>query len=150
MTKILGIKIGKNEIFYSLMKKNGDTTELIDSGKIIISQGQKIPELMATIKTEISGLIKKYTGINKVVYNIYYDHNKEGILRQILPLGVLNLCCSDENIETEEKTKRNIISRKFGGIDKAEILKSMDSCFPSMEYKNDNMRLIVALTTLGF
>lgn len=150
MTKVLGIKIGKNEIFHVLLEKNGDTLELTESGKINILQSQSTPELMATMRTELTSLLEKNTDVNKVVYHIYYDYNKDGIFSQVLPLGVLNLCCHDLNIAAEPKTKLNLTSKRFGGIPKNEILKSMDTAFPSMAYKNPHMRLIAALTTLGF
>ena len=118
MQKILGIKIGKYEIFFSLMEKDNNTCVLVDNGKIAILQRQKVPELMATIKREISGLIEKYPEISKVIYHMSYDCRKDGILQKILPLGVLNLCCHYSGIEAEGKTMMNITPKRFNNIPK--------------------------------
>ena len=146
----ISLSIGNQYIYYALFEKDRNIISLIESGRIAVLQNQSPSYLMDYIHTTINNLL-----INKNINNVIIiipssnaNINTPIMTSQIMTSGVATLSCFEKGLAVDYKSTSNIKPKKLGftgKIKKDIILKSIDTVFPNMTYKNNDMRKTVLL-----
>lgn len=116
--RCLGIAIKKNEIWYSVVDgMQMDTAMIYETGK----QNYRIESqsLMMDFCNIFVEVITKYKP-ERVAYKLYLDANIQQIPYMHLSLGVLELICLQNGIETRARSSKWITAGKRAKIAKLE------------------------------
>ena len=141
--KLISISIGKQYLYYAIFDKNGKTISLVENNRIAIPQNQSSTELMDNLLQN--------KNLNKAIIIVPSSNANITLsimLANVMTSGIATLVCFNNRIEVDYKSTANIRPTKLG-YPKTEknttVLRSMDTRFPNMTYKNDDMRKTVLL-----
>jgi len=145
--RIISIKVNKKEIYYAVMSKQDSENIILEKDeKISIPQNKTQPQLMGFFKDSFVNLLSEVK-IKRVVY--WCDSPGKALL--LMPLGVLNLCCNECNIDTKSKYSQNITAGLLGFETKERGKKAialMKDFYKNAKYKNEDMRKVLAIGTV--
>lgn len=131
--KCLGIAIYKNELWYSIIDGTKmNTAVIIETGKQNFRSDSKTQLLMMDFCNIFNELIVKFKP-DHVVYKLSLDASMQQIPYMHYSLGVLNLVCNQNGVESIERSNRWITANK-----KSKIIK-FESYFSERKYKNEEM-----------
>lgn len=148
--RLISVSIGKQYLYYAIFDKNSEIVSLLESNRITIPQNQPSTELMNNIYTLTNNLLQN-KNLNKAIIVVPSSNANITLpimLANIMTAGIATLVCFNNRIEVEYKSTANIKPTKLGYSrteKNAIILKSMNTKFPAMTYKNDDMRKTVLL-----
>lgn len=107
---VLGIAIGKNKVFYSVIDGESKENCTIKNKGVINFQCES-KTLMTDFSNIFNELISKFQP-NSIGYKLFLDSKKEQIKYMVYSFGVLELICEGKNIKTTGRTINWIKSSK--------------------------------------
>lgn len=142
--KILGISIKKNEIWYSVVSGMTKQDAIVEeTGKQNFNADLPVQSLMMNFSNIFAELIIKFNP-ERIAYKLFLDTVKDQIPYMHYSLGVLNLVCKQQNVQTTERTSKWITAGK-----RAKIVK-FNEYFKDNKYKSDEMAAtLIAWFELG-
>lgn len=110
---VLGISLGKGQIRYCVLDGDIDNPEFIEKGKLEVDPNRNTPELMGWFKTNFEDLIMRCAP-DVVAYRMFWNINtQEQTKHHLLPLGILNMICFQNNLPIIEFGAQAITAKKL-------------------------------------
>ena len=138
--KVLGIHISKGQFRFAVIEGTKNNPVLIDKGRMVTTNPQKVPQLMDWYDTHFRELVDKFKP-EKIAYRLTLNPRKEQLFTSEFPFGILNLLAHQQGIPIVAYSPQSFVPSKLGLPKNTNILNYCDDIFGSQPpYWDDNQR----------